>query len=233
MTQEITTPRPAAAAAVQPAAKPTGALLAGGLIAGPLYLVAGLAQALTRDGFDLGRHALSLLENGRLGWIQIGNFLVAGLLSIACAAGMRRVLAGGPGGTWGPRLVGVYGAGLVLAGAFRADPTDGFPPGTPTGQGQTTWHGMLHLAGFGVGFLCLIVACFAIARGLAALGQRRSAAFSRLGGVVMLGGVAASFATTGTSAAVAAVWVAVVVAWAWLAVTAARLSSQTTHAIGT
>ena len=117
MTQEITTPRPAAAAAVQPAAKPTGALLAGGLIAGPLYLVAGLAQALTRDGFDLGRHALSLLENGRLGWIQIGNFLVAGLLSIACAAGMRRVLAGGPGGTWGPRLVGVYGAGLVLAGA--------------------------------------------------------------------------------------------------------------------
>jgi hypothetical protein len=231
MTQEITTPRPTApSATVQRATKPTATLLAGGLVAGPLYLVAGLAQALTRDGFDLGRHALSLLENGPLGWIQIGNFLVAGLLSIACAVGLRRALAGGPGGTWGPRLVGVYGVGLMLAGVFRADPTDGFPPGTPAGQGQVSWHGMLHLASFGVGFLCLIVACFAVASGLVALGRLRSALFSRLSGLAMLAGVAASFATAGTTTAVVAVWIAVVVAWAWLAVTAAGLRAQTSAA---
>ncbi len=228
MTQEITTSRPAGlAASYEPATKPTRTLLAGGLVAGPLYLVASLAQALTRDGFDLTRHALSLLENGPLGWIQIGNFLIAGLLSIACAIGMRRMLAREPGGALGPSLVAVYGAGLVLAGVFRADPSDGFPPGTPAGQGEMSWHGMLHFASFGIGFLCLIVACFAIGRGLAALGQRRSAVFSRLCGVLMLGGVAASFATTGTPAAVAAVWSAVVIAWAWLAVTAARLHAQT------
>jgi hypothetical protein len=228
MTQEITTLRAAATPGTfQSITKPTGALLACGLVAGPLYLVAGLVQALTRDGFDLGRHALSLLENGPLGWIQISNFLIAGLLSIACAVGMRRVLAGRPGGTWGPRLVGVYGVGLVLAGVFRADPTDGFPPGTPAGQGQVSWHGMLHLAGFGVGFLCLIAACFVVARGLAAPGQRRSTVFSRVSGLVMLGAVAASFATAGTTTALAAVWVAVVVGWTWLAVTAVRLRAQT------
>jgi hypothetical protein len=234
LTDLITTPAGGqATASPTPAATRTRAaraLLACGVVAGPLYLTVGLAQALTRDGFDLGRHALSLLANGELGWIQIGNFLVAGLLAIAAAVGMRRVLGGAPGGTWGPRLVGAYGAGLVAAAVFRADPTDGFPPGTPAGPGQATWHGMLHLASFGIGFLCLIVACFAVAGGLAALGERGSARVSRLSGVVVLGAVAASFATTGTSAAVVAVWVAVVVAWAWLAVTAARLRARTSPA---
>jgi hypothetical protein len=227
MTQGITTPRAGApGGAFEPATRPAGALLAGGVAAGPLYLAVSLAQALTRDGFDLGRHALSLLENGPLGWIQTGNFLIAGLLSLASAVGLRRALGHRPGRTWGPRLVGAYGAGLALAGVFRADPTDGFPPGTPAGQGQVSWHGLLHLASFGVGFLCLIVVCFVVARGLAALGQRRSALFSRVAGVVVLAGVLASFATTGTTAAVVAVWVAVMAAWAWLAVTAQNIRNN-------
>ena len=206
----------------------TRRLLACGVVAGPLYFAVGLGQAFTREGFDVGRHALSLLENGRLGWIQIGNFLVTGLLAVACAVGMRRALAGGPGGTWGPRLVAVYGAGLVCAGAFRADPADGFPPGTPAGQGEVSWHGVLHMASFGVGFLCLIAACFVVARGLAALGRRRAAAASRAAGAVTLAGVAATFATAGSPAAVAAVYLAVVVGWAWLAMVAARLAASRT-----
>lgn len=231
MTNETLTPQlRAPGTAVQPAAKVTGALLACGLVAGPLYLAVGLAQALTRDGFDLTRHALSLLENGSLGWIQISNFLIAGLLSIASAIGLRQVLAGRPGGAWGPRLVGIYGAGQILAATFRADPADGFPPGTSAGPGTVSWHGMLHMASFGAGFLCLIAACFAVARGLSALGYRGSARFSRLASLIMLGGVAASFATAGTATAVAAVWIAVVAAWAWLAVTAARLRPQIRHA---
>src|SRR5690606_24249411 len=32
-----------------------------GVLVGPFYLVVGLIQAFVRDGFDLGRHALSLL----------------------------------------------------------------------------------------------------------------------------------------------------------------------------
>src|SRR5919198_707623 len=71
----------------------TRRLLACGVVAGPLYFAVGLGQAFTREGFDVGRHALSLLENGRLGWIQIGNFLVTGLLAVACAVGVARGLA--------------------------------------------------------------------------------------------------------------------------------------------
>src|SRR5262245_50109526 len=125
------------------AAKSTRNLLACGVAAGPLYILVGAAQALTRAGFDPTRHPLSLLSNGDLGWIQIGNFLLSGLLVIAGAVGMRRALRPGKGSTWGPLLVGLYGLGLIGAGAFVADPMDGFPPGTPSGPPTAiTQHGM-------------------------------------------------------------------------------------------
>src|SRR5262245_41257130 len=54
----------------------TRALLLCGVVAGPLFTVVGLIQASTRPGFDLRRHALSALENGELGWIQRGSFLL-------------------------------------------------------------------------------------------------------------------------------------------------------------
>jgi hypothetical protein len=204
----------------------TRGLLAGGMVAGPLYMAIGLAQAFTRDGFDISRHALSLLANGPLGWIQIGNLAVTSLLSAACAVGMRRVLGRGPGGTWGPRLVGVYGTGLLGAAVFRADPTDGFPPGTPAGQGEASWQGILHMVSFGIGFLCLVAACFVVARGFSALGRRRSATFSRTSAVVILACVLASNAAMGTPLGLVALYAAVVGGWTWLAVVAARLRSE-------
>src|SRR5437764_4263931 len=97
----------------------TRALLACGVVAGPLFTVVGLVQAYTRPGFDLTRHALSLLENGDLGWIQISSFLLTGLLFVACAVGMRRAMRGSRGGSWGPWLIGVMGAGLISAAFFR------------------------------------------------------------------------------------------------------------------
>ena len=112
-------------------------LLAAGVIAGPLYILVGVVQILIRPGFDIRRHELSLMSNGDLGWIQIANFVVTGLLVIACAIGMRLVLRGSRGGTWGPLLVAVYGAGLIAAGAFVADPMNGFPPGAPAGSPAT------------------------------------------------------------------------------------------------
>ena len=64
-----------------------------------LLLTAGAsyAQVLTRAGFDLKRHAISMLTLGDQGWIQSANFEITGLLVLACAVGMRRVLRSGPG----------------------------------------------------------------------------------------------------------------------------------------
>ena len=98
--------------------KSTRALLACGVVAGPLYVVTALIQGLTRPGFDPLHHDVSLLSNGDLGWIQITNFLVTGLLIIADAFGMRRMLHDSQGGTWGPLLIGIYGLGLIGEGSL-------------------------------------------------------------------------------------------------------------------
>ncbi|HKD96445.1 MAG TPA: DUF998 domain-containing protein, partial [Micromonosporaceae bacterium] len=146
-----------------PADRVTKSLLGYGILAGPFYVTVSLAQALTRQGFDLTRHSWSLLSNGGLGWIQVTNFVLTGLMVIAGAVGMRRAMAGGAGARWVPRLVGVYGTALVAAGALRADPALGFPAGTPDGHGTVSWHGAGHLIAGGIGFLCVIAACFVYA----------------------------------------------------------------------
>ena len=96
----------------------TKALLACGVLLGPLFYLVVLIQMFTRPGFDIRQHPLSLLSLGDAGWIQITNFIVTGLLAILCAFGMRRLLRGGPGGTWGPLLIGTYGLGMIIAGLF-------------------------------------------------------------------------------------------------------------------
>ncbi len=197
-----------------PASRITRSLLGYGVIAGPVYVVVALAQALTRDGFDLSRHAWSLLANGDLGGIQIANFLVAGLMTVAAAVGLRRAAAPGRGSTWGPLLIAAYGVSLMGAGIFRADPGQGFPAGTPQ-PSTVSWHGMLHFVIGAVGFLCLIVACFVLAGRFAHAGQRRLAWFSRITAVVFLAafaGIASGSQGPTTPAFVAAV----LIVWAWL-----------------
>ena len=141
----------------------TRALLRAGMVAGPLYLIVGYAQAFTREGFDLRRHALSQLANGALGWIQTLNFLVAALLAIAGAIGVRRALRGTRAGTWGPILFAVFGLGMLGAAAFPADPSPGFPPGTPETV-SITQRGLIHFMFGAVTFYSLIVSCFVFAR---------------------------------------------------------------------
>jgi hypothetical protein len=146
-------------------------LLACGIVAGPLFVIASLAHAFTRTGFDLGRHPISLLSLGYPGWVQIANS-VSGVLYLAGAVGMREALRPGRGGTWGPLLVGVTGIGLIVAGVFTTDAGAGFPPGAPAGAPTMSWHGMLHEVGFALSFMGAIAACGVFARRYVALGRR-------------------------------------------------------------
>jgi len=205
----------------------TRTLLRCGAVAGPLFVLLGFGQALTRQGFDLRRHALSLLSNGDLGWIQIANFIASGALVIAFAVGIRRVLRGRGAGTWGPWLVGAYGAGLIGGGIFVADPALGFPPGTPDGPPAVwTWHSTMHFVSAAIGFFSLIAACFVFARAFAGSGERRWAAYSAVTGVIFLASFAALASGGGNEALNLAFAAAVVLAWAWLWALAIRLRGE-------
>ncbi|MER5419126.1 DUF998 domain-containing protein [Streptosporangium roseum] len=200
----------------------TRSLLTCAAVAGPLWAVVSLAQAATREGFDLTRHPLSLLSNGSLGWLQITNFLVAGVLTIAGAAGLRRALHGAPGGRWAPRLVRVNGIGMIAAGVFVMDPADGFPTGTPYGMpGTLTWHSYGHMAAGSIAFIALIAACYVLGRHFGRAGNRGHAIASRVAGTALLVGNAWSM--SGGTAGSLTLAAGAITAMLWVSLAAARL----------
>jgi hypothetical protein len=216
MTRTISAPGVGAApASSDTTTKTTRALLGCGVVAGPLFVVAGLIHAFTRDGFDLRRHPFSMLSLGDFGWLQITNFVVSGLLFLACAVGMWRVLHPGRGGTWGPLLIGAVGVSLIAGGVFVADPAFGFPAGTPAGPPDVaSWHGNLHGLAFAVGMLSLIAACLVFARRFRALAARGWATYCTVtGGAFVI--LSAAGVVGGDFRLVA---VAIVLGWGWMSI---------------
>ncbi|MFI6904479.1 DUF998 domain-containing protein [Nonomuraea sp. NPDC050394] len=190
-------------------------LLMCGVLAGPLYVLVSLAQAVTREPFDLTRHAASLLSNGDLGWIQIANFVITGALVIAFSYALKR--------PWAPWLIRVYGLGLIGAGVFVADPALGFPAGTPAGPpAAVSWHGMLHFVAGGIGFLCMIAACLFHARRHAAERRTGWALFSALTGVLFLAAFAGIASGNASALINVSFALAVVLSWSWIAATGLR-----------
>ena len=183
-------------AGATPGTLTTRVLLACGAIAGPLFTLAWVVEGATRAGYDPLRHPVSSLELGDHGWTQVANFIVAGLLSLAFALGLRRALRPLGGSTWGPLLVGAFAVGLLGAGIFVTDPVSGYPPGTP-GQLQhySSAHAALHDLFSVPTFVGLPIACFVFARRFTGWGKRGWALYSAATGVVfVVGFVLASMA---------------------------------------
>jgi hypothetical protein len=172
----------------------TTALLACGVVGGPGFLVVALVAGARRLDYLPLHQPVSMLSLGTAGWVQIANFIVTGLLMIACAAGLRRAIRSGPGATWGPLLIGIYGFGLLAAGVFTADPSYGYPPGAALGPASSpTLEGRLHdLAGFVV-FGPLTVASFVLARRFAWSRRRAWTVISLFAGLAMPAFIAAAF----------------------------------------
>jgi hypothetical protein len=125
---------------------------------------------------------------------------------------------------WAPRLIGIYGAGLMAAGVFRADPADGFGPGSPAGQAQhVSWHGDGHLIAASIGFIALIAACFVVARYFSRQGRGGMAIYSRATGVVFAAAFAGVTTGSSSSAIVLPFYAAVLAAFTWLAIVSVHL----------
>jgi hypothetical protein len=179
-----------------------------GALAAPLFTVAAVVQAATRDGYDITRHPVSMLALGDLGWVQTTSFAVTGLLSIAGAVGTRRVL---------DALIGV---GLLIAAVFRMDASDGFPLGTPAGR-LTSMSGqmILHNVGGSLSFFSMIALCFVLAarfrRGADTGGRRWWTVSGRVAGLLFALGL--GWAMTGGEGGALTLFLGVAAAWNWIA----------------
>ena len=221
LSQQITAP---AGSNRSSAAIRTRALLACGAVAGPVFIAAVLIQALSRPGFDLTRHPASLLSLGDLGWIQITNFVVTGLLFVVSAASMLQMVRRGQPGGWAPILIGVFGVSMVFGGVFLADPGLGFPPGAPAGRPTgSSWHAMVHLGALAIGFTSLVAASAAFTRRYWSLARPGWAAYCAGTGVFL----AACFVIVMsglTGGNLLPLNVAVIVGWTWASAVVAHLT---------
>lgn len=208
------------------AARVTSALLTAGVAAGLLLTAVSYTLAFTRSGFDLTRHANSMLVLGDWGWIQSVDFVVCGLLLIAFGAGVWRVAAGIRSGRIAAVCVALYGllAGVV-AGLNPTDPGSGFPPGR-SGVEEASTSATIHGVAGGLGFLAMTCGCFVLARYFARVGDRVWAVMSAAIGVAILAVLAYMGASAGAQTETfnyVPTWVVGTVLWLYVAGVAARL----------
>ncbi len=200
-------------------------LLRCGIVLMPLFYVTVAAQLLTRSGFDITRHPLSLLSLGHEGWIQIANFLIAGMLGIACALGLRTRHGRPDAGGAAAALVATFGVGMIIAGLFPPDALLGFPPGSPDEiPARMSGHAILHGVGFFIAFVSLIASCFVLARRFARAGESGWSLYSATTGALTLVLIAGGMAVQSiTSLAFFAVGI---VAFGWLGAVCAHFDKS-------
>jgi uncharacterized protein DUF998 len=166
---------------VRPRRPTTRALLGCGVAAGPVFLGLATVDGATRPDYDPLRHPISSLALGPRGRRQVGNFALSGALAVAGAVGLARTRTL-PRTV--PGLLAAVGAGLVGAGALRADPVSGYPAGTPPVADPRTTVGKLHDLASTPVFLGLPIAAGTTAVSALRHGERGWAAASAAAAVV-------------------------------------------------
>jgi hypothetical protein len=177
----------------------TRRLLRCGAAAGPVFVAAFLVEGAVRDGYRPLRHPVSSLALGSRGWVQTGNFAVAGTLFLAGAAGLAR--AGDPAASRraAPALIGAAGAGLIGAALFPTDPVSGYPPQTAGALTRPSRTGTAHNVAAIPVFFGLPAAALAASWRSWRAGQRRFGLYSAGTAVTMLATMALAAAGFGQS----------------------------------
>lgn len=191
----------------------TRALLVSGIVAGPLYVTATMAQALTRDGFDWTTNRFSSLTTGDLGWIHQANMVLVGTLTMLFALGASDVLGNGRAAKWTPWLIALFGAAYAFGGALTADPVLGFPPGTTQEMAVATLQGQIQNASRSVSTLFLFAMSFSVATWAWTQGRKTQAVIAATAVPIIFAAVVATGLAIGLKTGGLAY---LVTPWAWV-----------------
>lgn len=139
-------------------------LLLCGVIAGPLFIITFFIAGTLHPHYSPMRNSVSALADGRLGWLQVANFEITGLLIMIFAFGIRRYFRQVHENTGRASLFVVVAVAVIGAGIFKTDMRGFYYPGPFVIPLEHTWHGTLHVMFSLTGFLVLATACFVFAR---------------------------------------------------------------------
>jgi hypothetical protein len=164
----------------------TKALLRCGALAGPLFVSTFTIAGRRREGYDPRRHPVSALALGPGGAVQRANFIGAGALYLAGAAGLRGKRSSANAAKPTPALIAGAGAGLIGSALFATDPVSGYPVGTPALPDPPTRTGAVHnLCGITI-FVGISAAALLSARTAARAHEQGWAIYSAASGTVMM-----------------------------------------------
>lgn len=134
-----------------------------GAIAGLFFTFSWIIQGALRVGYNPLMAPVSSLAIGSLGWIQVATFFITGILLILFAYGLwkRSISEYKRISKLGPILLFICGIGLIGAGCFTTDTTNGYPEATVILDDYPNFSGPTHKLFAGLIFLGLPLACFA------------------------------------------------------------------------
>ena len=138
-----------------------------------------------REGYDPRRHPVSALALGPGGAVQRANFVVAGALYLAAAAGLKRKRSEANTAKTTPALIAGAGAGLIGSALFATDPVSGYPVGTPPQPEPPTRTGTVHNLCATPVFVGISAAALLSARTAARAHERSWAIYSAASGALM------------------------------------------------
>jgi hypothetical membrane protein len=125
----------------------TSRLALAGIVGPVLFTGLVILQGLLQPDYSPVALPISALAAWPLGWIQILNFLVFGVLMTAFGFAMHRGVRPSRCGVFGPALLVTNGIGIVIAGLFPWVMVDGVPTETPAHvAGAVTAFGSISLA---------------------------------------------------------------------------------------
>ncbi len=107
------------------------AQILGGVLAGPLFVIAFTEIGAARRGYDWRRYPVSSLAIGPQGWQQRTNFILAGVLYSCAAVGLGRSDRRRIGPRAVPALIAGVGIGLIGSGLFVTDYVGDLPSESP------------------------------------------------------------------------------------------------------
>ena len=189
----------------------TGALAWAGVIGPGLFVVVFLVLGVAKPGYDATARFVSEGSIGELGWVQVANFVVLGVMLAAFAVPLWAGYGNDLSGRLGAALIAAMGVGLGLAGVFVTDP----------GSRVVSRHGLVHVIASIVVFASLTLACLTFAWRLR--GDPAFAAYSVATGLFVPVGFVATVAA-GRWLGIAQ-RVLIVVGWTWIAVLGWRLAT--------
>ncbi len=157
-----------------------------GVIAYPLFILVVLTEGILRPDYSSLLHPLSSLSIGETGWIQIVNFILAGILLVVFSFGLKQIFITPNENFRGPLLIRLVGIGLIGAGIFVTDPIYGYPIDKPLLLRQFTFHGHLHDGFSMLVFICMPWACFVFRKYFISNGMKGWAYYSAFTGYAMV-----------------------------------------------